>query len=180
MTLNGKSTSVVAWVLRVALIIALPVITLGMGCNVELVPEPEPPDGPPPLSEQPQRSLPAVARAGDDLEITVTFVSPDDGFHAVGLTELAPADWSVTVDLTWTDPPATLAHTPGPQTTTYIWEGPYAAGQQFTAVYRVKVPANAQPGTYNFDGSLRYYIEPHPAPPYEKETSGNTTVTVSS
>jgi hypothetical protein len=180
MTLNGKSTSLGAWALRIALIGALLAVPVGMGCTAELVPEPEPPDGPPPLSEQPERSLPALAKAGDELEIAVTFVSLDDGFHAIGLTELAPADWSVTVNPTWTDPPATLAHTPGPQTATYIWEGPYAAGQQFTAVYRVKVPANAQPGTYSFDGSLRYYIEPHPAPPYEKETSGDTTVTVSS
>ncbi len=48
----------------------------------------------------------------------------------------------------------------------------------FTTVYEVRVPVNAEPGTYTFSGSLEYYIEPHPAPPYEQEVTGDIQVIV--
>jgi hypothetical protein len=45
-------------------------------------------------------------------------------------------------------------------------------------VYEVRVPVNAEPGTYTFSGSLKYYIAPHPAPPYEEEITGDSQVRV--
>lgn len=176
--LNRELTRIRAWVLRIVLIGALLAILVGIGCQAELPVEPpgELPDSP----GQPVRELAALVEAGDEFEITVTFASPDDDFHAIGLTEIAPADWNVTADVAWTDPQAMLAHTPEPERATYIWEGPYPAGVNFTAVYKVKVPADAEPGTYTFSGSLKYYIEPHPAPSYEEAVTGDVSVTVSS
>lgn len=177
--LNRELTRVGAWALWIVLIGALVAILMGMGCQAELPPG-EPPDELPDSPGQPVRELAALVEAGQEFEITVTFTSPDDDFHAIGLTELAPAGWNVTVDVAWTDPQAMLAHTPEPERATYIWEGPYPAGVNFTAVYKVKVPADAEPGTYTFSGSLKYYIEPHPAPSYEEEIAGDMAVTVSS
>ena len=175
--LNRELTKVGAWALWIVLIGVLPAILLGIGCQAEL--PGEPPDELPDLPGQPVRELAALVEAGDEFEITVTFASPDDDFHAIGLTEIAPAGWNVTVDVAWTDPQAMLAHTPEPERATYIWEGPYPAGLNFTAVYTVKVPADAESGTYTFSGSLKYYIEPHPAPSYEEEIAGDMQVTVS-
>ena len=135
---------------------------------------------PDPTSAQLARELPAgVVAPGDEFRVTVTFASPEDGFHAIALTDLVPAGWHVSVDVAWTDPPAMVAHTPEPGTATYVWEGPHDAGVGFTAAYKVRVPVNAEPGTYTFGGSLEYYIEPHPAPSYEKAIAGDVQVTVS-
>ena len=109
------------------------------------------------------RELPVTVTAGEDFEVTVTFAAPADGFHAIGLTDVVPAGWKVSVDLAWTEPQAILAHTPEPEGAVYIWMGPFAAGVEFTAVYKVRVPVDAGPGSYIFSGSLEYYIEPFPA-----------------
>jgi len=124
------------------------------------------------------RSLSAVAMPGQELAVTVTFTAPTDGFHAIGLIDVAPAGWNVTVDVAWTDPQAMVAHTPKPEEAVYIWAGPYAAGTVFTAVYKVQVPLGAQPGTYTFSGSLEYYVEPYPAPSYKEEVTGDIQVNV--
>jgi hypothetical protein len=71
-----------------------------------------------------------------------------------------------------------VAHTPQPEMAAYIWAGPYAAGVEFTAVYRIKVPVDAQRGNYTFSGSLEYYIEPHPAPSYQGAITGDIRVDV--
>ncbi len=125
-----------------------------------------------------QRGLPDTVRAGQEFAVTVTFAAPADRFHAIGLTDLAPAGWDVSVDVAWTDPQAMVAHTPEPDMAAYIWAGPYAVGVEFSAVYKIKVPVDAQPGTYAFDGSLRYYVEPHPAPSYEEVITGDIRVDV--
>jgi hypothetical protein len=93
--------------------------------------------------------------------VTITFTSPEDGFHAIGLTDAGPAGWDVSVDVTWTEPQAMAANTPGTEKAEYIWEGPHDAGVEFTA------------------GRLEYYIEPVPAPSYEEEIVGDIQVTVS-
>jgi len=176
---NRKLTRLAAWCLQVVLIAGMLTALVAVGCT-EPINGPSNDDNDPPVSDQPVRKLPDLVKAGDEFEITVTFTSPADGFHAIGLTEIVPADWSVTLDLEWNDPEATLARSPEPEKAEYIWEGPYPVGQEFTAVYKVKVPADAEPGTYTFGGSLRYYIEPHPAPYYEEDIDGDITVTVSS
>jgi len=125
-----------------------------------------------------QRGLPDTVTAGEEFAVTVTFAAPADRFHAIGLTDLAPAGWDVSVDVAWTDPQAMVAHTPEPEMAAYIWAGPYAAGMEFTAMYKIKVPVDAEPGTYKFSGSLKYYVEPHPAPSYEEAITGDIQVDV--
>jgi hypothetical protein len=125
-----------------------------------------------------QRGLPDTVTPGEEFAVNVTFAAPADHFHAIGLTDVAPAGWNVSVDVAWTDPQAMVAHTPEPEMAAYIWAGPYAAGVEFTAVYRIKVPIDAEPGTYMFSGSLKYYVEPHPAPCYEEAITGDIQVGV--
>jgi len=125
-----------------------------------------------------QRGLPDTVKAGEEFAVNVTFAAPTDRFHAIGLVDVAPAGWNVSVDVAWTDPQAMVAHTPEPEMAAYIWAGPYAVGVEFTAVYKIKVPIDAEPGTYTFSGSLRYYVEPHPAPSYEEAITGDIQVDV--
>jgi len=125
-----------------------------------------------------QRGLPDTVTAGEEFAVTVTFAAPADRFHAIALTDVALAGWDVSVDLIWTEPQAMVAHTPEPGMAVYIWAGPYAVGVEFTAVYKIKVPIDAEPGTYTFSGSLKYYVEPHPAPSYEEAIKGDIQVNV--
>ena len=125
-----------------------------------------------------QRELPVTVTAGEEFEVTVTFAAPADGFHAIGLTDVVPAGWKVSVDLAWTEPQAILAHTPEPEEAVYIWMGPFAEGVEFTAVYKVMVPVDAVLGTYIFSGSLEYYVEPFPAPSYWATPTGDIQVQV--
>jgi len=125
-----------------------------------------------------QRVLPDTAKAGEEFTVLVAFTAPADRFHAIGLTDLAPAGWDVSVDVAWTEAQAMAAHTPQPEMAAYIWAGPYAADVEFTAMYRIKVPVDAQPGNYTFSGSLEYYIEPHPAPSYREALTGDMQVDV--
>jgi hypothetical protein len=120
-----------------------------------------------------QRGLPDTVTAGEEFVVNVTFAAPADRFHAIGLTDVAPAGWDVSVDVAWTGPQAMVAHTPERGMAAYIWAGPYAAGVGFTAVYKIKVPIDAEPGTYTFSGSLTYYVEPHPAPSYGGAITGD-------
>ena len=125
-----------------------------------------------------QRELPDTVMAGEEFAVTVIFAAPADRFHAIGLTDMAPAGWDVSVDVVWTAPQAMVAHTPEPEMAAYIWAGPYAAGVEFTAMYKIKVPVDAEPGTYKFSGSLKYYVEPHPAPSYGEAITGDIQVDV--
>ncbi len=126
----------------------------------------------------PTRALPDHVLPGERFEVTVTFAAPSDGFHAIALTDIAPAGWEVRVNVVWADPEATAVNTPAAETAAYVWYGPYDLCVPFTAVYEVRVPVNAEPGAYTFSGSLKYYIEPHPAPPYEQEVTGDIEVRV--
>jgi hypothetical protein len=168
--LDHKLPKLDGWVSSILLIAGLLAILGGMACQGGL---------PDTISAQPERELPAVVMAGDEFWVTVTFTSPEDDFHAIGLTDVAPAGWDVSVNLTWTEPQAMLTHTPEPETAVYVWEGPHDAGVEFTAAYKVQVPVDAEPGTYTFSGSLEYYIEPSPAASYEDEIAGDMQVTVS-
>jgi hypothetical protein len=131
----------------------------------------------------PVRTLPAsTVMPGDEFEVTVTFTSPADGFSTIGLTDSAPAGWNVSVDKDWCTPPADLANPVDPWSTDlaeYIWTGlpaQYAAGDEFTAVYRVLVPDDATSGSYDFHGTLEYYIGGDG--PYDEEISGDAEVQV--
>jgi hypothetical protein len=174
--LNHKLPKVDGWVLSILLIASLLAIMGGTACQGGL---------PDTISVQPERGLPAVVMRGDEFLVTVTFTSPEDGFHAIGLTDVVPAGWDVSVDAAWTEPQAMVAHTPEPETAVYIWgpsePGAYDAGVEFTAEYKVRVPVDAEPGTYTFSGSLEYYIyiESGSAASYEDEIAGDIQVTVS-
>lgn len=169
--MNGKLPKLSGWLSSILLMAGLLALVGGIGCQGEL---------PDPTSAQLERELPAdVVAAGDEFWVTLTFASPEDGFHAIALTDLVPTDWEVSVDVAWTEPPAMVAHTPEPETAIYVWDGPHDAGVEFTASYEVRVPVDAEPGTYTFGGSLEYYIEPHPAPSYQEEIVGDVQVTVS-
>jgi hypothetical protein len=168
--LNHKLPKLDGRVSSILLIAGLLAILGGTACQGGL---------PDTTSAQPERELPDVVMVGDEFWVTVTFTSPADDFHAIGLTEVGPAGWDVSVNLTWTEPQAMLTHTPEPETAVYVWEGPHDAGVEFTAAYKVQVPVDAEPGTYTFSGSLEYYIEPSPAASYEDEIAGDMQVTVS-
>jgi|GEM_PF-372263 len=131
-----------------------------------------------PLPAAPGRQLPALILPGDEFEVAVTFTAPAHGFHAVELTDIAPAGWTVSVDAARTMPSPTEARVSAPGRVVYTWDGPYTAGQPFTVVYRVQVPPSAKPGTYAFDGSLQYYLEPHPASPYAEKVTLDIRATV--
>jgi len=130
------------------------------------------------IGGNPARELPDQVLPGEKFAVTVTFIAPSDGFHAIALTDVAPAGWEVSVNVLWADPEATAVHTPAAETAAYVWYGTYDVCVVFTTVYEVRVPVNAEPGTYTFSGSLQYYIEPHPAPPYEQEVTGDIQVRV--
>jgi len=168
--LNHKLPKMGGWMSSILLIAGLLGILGGTACLSEL---------PDTITAQLERELPAVVMTGDEFSVTVTFTSPEDGFHAIGLTDQAPAGWDVSVDVTWADPQAMVAHTPEPEKAVYIWEGPHDAGVEFIASYKIRVPVDAEPGAYTFSGSLEYYIEPQPAPSYKEEIAGDMWVTVS-
>jgi hypothetical protein len=165
--LKHKLPKLGGWVSSILLIAGLLAILSGTACQGGLP------------TAQLERELPDVVMTGDEFWVTVTFTSPEDGFHAIALTDRAPAGWDVSVNLTWTEPQAMVTHTPEPEMAVYVWEGPHDAGVEFTAAYKIQVPVDAKPGDYTFSGSLEYYIEPYPAPSYEEEIAGDIQVTVS-
>lgn len=126
----------------------------------------------------PVRSLPDEVLPGEKFAVTVTFAGPSDGFHAIALTDIAPDGWEASVNVLWADPEATAVNTPAAEAAAYVWYGPYDMCTPFRAVYEVRVPVNAEPGTYTFGGSLKYYVEANPAPPYEQEIRGDMEVRV--
>jgi|GEM_PF-1349536 len=125
-----------------------------------------------------RRELPSTVTAGDEFEVAVTFTAPADGFHAIGLTDIVPPGWNLSVNFAWTEPQAIMAHIPEPGEAVYIWAGPFPAEVEFTAVYRVSVPIDVAPGAYIFSGSLEYYIQPFPAPSYWATPTGDIQVEV--
>jgi len=167
---NHKLPKLGGWVSSIFLIAGLLAILGGAACQGEL---------PDTTIAQLERELPNTVTVGEEFVVTVTFTSPEDGFHAIGLTELAPTGWDVSVDVAWTEPQAMAANTPETEKAEYIWDGPHDAGVEFTAEYKVLVPVDAEPGDYTFSGSLEYYIEPSPAPSYKDEIAGDIQVTVS-
>jgi hypothetical protein len=117
---------------------------------------------------------------GEEFQVTVTFTSPHSDVNGIGLTDIAPAGWSVSVNKTWCTPGANEDNKPTPNQAEYLWfggPGVYPAGTGFTAVYKVQVPTAATPGTYTFpDGKLEYYVGS--AGPYVVAITGDNQVEV--
>jgi len=109
----------------------------------------------------PSRDLPGpdptTVERGVTLDVIATFTAPSDGFNSIGLTDEVPAGWTIQVDKTWCDPVADAVNIIGNQSE-FAWFGPYSSGQEFTALYKVTVPVDAECVTYPFDGQLGYKI----------------------
>jgi len=105
----------------------------------------------------PGRVLPDTVQGGETFEVTVNFTAPVDNFNAVGLTDLCPDGWNVTVDKTWSTPNAEFVKATGNEAE-FLWYGPYESGTTFTALYKVTVPDDASLGIYVFNGSAEYYL----------------------
>jgi parallel beta-helix repeat protein len=101
------------------------------------------------------RNLPDVALMpnetypGDTFDVYVNFTAPVDEFNAIGLTDLAPAGWEVAVDKAWCTPNADAVKAIGNKTE-ILWYGTYANGTSFSAMYKVTVPDDAEPGISEF------------------------------
>ena len=126
----------------------------------------------------PLREMPAAVVPGEEFEVTVTFTSPHEALQEIELTDVAPAGWNVAVDAAWAVPSPTTADTPAPEQASYTWAGPHTAGLEFTAVYKVQVPAGAEPGIYTFAGSLEYSTESYPSSSFAEEVTDYGQVTV--
>jgi parallel beta-helix repeat protein len=109
------------------------------------------------------RDLPDVTYPGDTFDVFVSFTAPADGFNSIGLTDLAPAGWEVAVDTAWCTPNAHAAKAMGNKTE-IMWFGPYAKDTNFSAMYKVTIPDDAEPGINLFpyndcsNAWLEYYI----------------------
>jgi parallel beta-helix repeat protein len=113
------------------------------------------------------RDLPDVTYPGDTFDVFVSFTAPADEFNAIGLTDLAPDGWEVAVDTAWCTPNADAAKATGNKTE-IIWFGEpdigFDKGTNFTAMYKVTVPDDVEPGINLFpyndcsNAWLEYYI----------------------
>jgi len=109
----------------------------------------------------PGRVLPDAVQGGETFDVTVNFTAPADKFNAIGLTDLCPADWNVTVDKTWCTPNADVFTATGNKAEIGWYGEPgvgFDNGTTFTALYKVTVPADAELGIYAFSGFVEYYV----------------------
>jgi len=127
------------------------------------------------------RNLPDMTYPGGTFDVFISFTAPADGFNSIGLTDLAPDGWEVAVDTVWCTPNADAAKATDNKTE-IMWFGPYESGTTFSAVYKVTVPDDAEPGISEFpldDCSkawLGYYTGP--LGPYTSCVIGEHQVTV--
>jgi len=109
----------------------------------------------------PDRTLPDTVERGQTFNVSVTFTAPVDKFNAIGLTDLAPDGWNVTVDAAWCTPDADVVKATGNRAE-LGWFGEPGVGfdkdTSFSALYRVTVPDYACAGNHTFDGFLAYFI----------------------
>jgi len=122
--------------------------------------------------------VPETAFPGTSFEVTITFTALECGFNSTGLTDSAPAGWTVNVDQAWCTPQADMVNANG-NAAEIIWFGPYDAGTEFTSTYEVQVPADVEPGVYNFvERQILFRVEA--CGPYTFEIAGNSQVEIPS
>jgi len=108
------------------------------------------------------RNLPDIAEwPSETFDVFVNFTAPADEFNAIGLTDLAPAGWNVTVNQTWCTPNADLVTATGNKVE-IAWFGEpgvgFDNGTSFSLLYKVTVPDDASAGIHTFSGFLEYYL----------------------
>ena len=119
----------------------------------------------------PVRHLPASAERGGVFTVKITFIAPSDDFNAVGISDEAPPGWEVQAKKEWCRPEALGAKAAGNKAE-IIWSGPFEKGTEFSAVYKVRIPHEAEPGVYSFgNGFLLYYIARKG--PFKEEIKGD-------
>jgi hypothetical protein len=127
----------------------------------------------------PDRVLPDTVQGGETFDVTVNFTAPSDNFSPVGLTDLAPNGWNVTLDKTWCTPDAEFVNATDNKAE-IMWYGEpgvgFDNGTTFTALYKVTVPDDAELGIYVFSGSVEYYVGP--GGPYSENITGGSQVEV--
>jgi len=128
----------------------------------------------------PGRVLPDAVHRGETFDVTVTFTSPVDKFNAIGLTDLCPDGWNVTVDKAWCIPSADAVKATGNKAE-LSWFGELDVGFDkdisFTGLYKVTVPDDASTGIYAFNnGFVEYYVGEEG--PFVGNTTGSSEVEV--
>ena len=127
----------------------------------------------------PGRVLPDAVHKGETFDVTVNFVAPVDKFNAIGLTDLCPDGWNVTVDKAWCTPSADAVKATGNKAELSWFGEPdvgFAKDISFSALYEVTVPDDASTGIYGFDGSVEYYVAFEG--PFVENTTGSSQVEV--
>jgi len=127
----------------------------------------------------PGRVLPDTVQKGETFNVTVNFTAPADMFNAIGLTDLCPDGWNVTVNTTWCTPNADVFTATGNKAEIGWYGEPgvgFDNGTTFTALYKVTVPDDAELGIYAFNGSLEYYVGPDG--PYSENITGGSQIEV--
>jgi hypothetical protein len=84
----------------------------------------------------------------------VNFTAPADGYNAIGLTDVAPDGWEVTVNRSWcwidgSQKDALRVEAIG-NTAEIMLEGIYDEGTNISLMYKVTVPTTAEPGINNW------------------------------
>ena len=127
----------------------------------------------------PDRVLPDTVHNGETFNVTVNFTAPVDKFNAIGLTDLCPDGWNVTVNETWCTPNADAVLATGNKAEIGWYGEPdvgFDSGTSFTALYKVTVPDDAELGIYAFNGSVEYYVGPEG--PYSENITGGSQIEV--
>jgi len=126
----------------------------------------------------PTRDLPEKVHRGETFDVVITFTAPENEFHAVGLADAVPAGWSIEADASECTPAANAVNVISEENRVeFLWYGPFDAGTAFTVVYHVTVPQDAEPGTYEFDGFLTYYVGENPDP-FTEDIGGDSQIEV--
>jgi len=111
--------------------------------------------------------------AGETFDVYVNFTapptSPNNGFNSIGLTDVAPDGWTVTVDPTWVwingTPDSALKVKATGNKAEIMLDGPYDETTTISLMYRVTVPTTAKPGVNTWEACpnktkawLEYYF----------------------
>jgi len=122
---------------------------------------------------------------GEVINVYVNFTAPptnpNHGFNAIGVTDLAPDGWTVTLDKTWSwingsQEDAYAVDDSTDNIAQIMWTGPFSEGTTISGMYKVTVPTTADPGlnywpTCDDDGMADAWVEyyfntegPHSSP----------------